>query len=80
MMYCWIFEEDVQCYVVVGILVIGVWWQKFSDFGEEKGVELVCEQGLYVLSLLWVGGFMGSEGWMYDESIEDVQDVICLVD
>ena len=39
--YRWSFEEDVQNYVGAGISGIGVWRQKLSDFGEEKGVELI---------------------------------------
>jgi len=78
--YRWTFEEDVQRYVAAGIPAIGVWRQKLSDFGEEKGVELVREQGLHVSSLLWAGGFTGSEGRTHDESIEDAQDAIRLAD
>lgn len=76
--YRWTFEEDVHHYTAAGIPAIGVWRQKLSDFGEEKGVELIYEQGLCVSSLLWAGGFTGSEGRTYRESIEDAQDAIHL--
>lgn len=76
--YRWTFEEDVQHYVAAQIPAIGVWRQKLSDFGEDKGIELIRDQGLRVSSLLWAGGFTGSEGRTHDESIEDAQDAIRL--
>ncbi|MCH2131260.1 MAG: sugar phosphate isomerase/epimerase [Pirellulaceae bacterium] len=76
--YRWTFEEDVQQYVAARIPAIGVWRQKLSDFGEEKGVELIRDHGLRVSSLLWAGGFTGSEGRTHQESVEDAQDAIGL--
>jgi sugar phosphate isomerase/epimerase len=74
----WSFEHDVQQYVAAGIKAIGVWRQKVSDFGEEKAVELLQESGLRVSSLLWAGGFTGSEGRTFKESLEDARDAIRL--
>ncbi len=74
--YRWSFEEDVQNYVAAGIHGIGVWRQKLSDFGEEKGIELLRESGLSVSSVLWAGGFTGSEGRTYKESIEDAKEAL----
>jgi sugar phosphate isomerase/epimerase len=76
--YRWSFEEDVQNYANAGIRAIGVWRQKLSDFGEEKGVELLAEKGLAVSSLFWAGGFTGSDGRSFSESIVDAQDAIRL--
>ncbi|MEZ6111804.1 MAG: hypothetical protein R3C99_12420 [Pirellulaceae bacterium] len=39
----WTFEEDVQSYLQAGIRALGVWRQKLSDIGEEKGAELLAE-------------------------------------
>ncbi len=33
----WSFEEDVAQYAAAGISAIGVWRQKLSDFGTQKG-------------------------------------------
>ena len=74
--YRWSFEEDVNNYVAAGVCGIGVWRQKLSDFGEEKGIELVRDSGLKVSSLLWAGGFTGSEGRSYKESIDDAKEAI----
>jgi len=76
--YSWTFEEDVQNYADAGIRAIGVWRQKLSDFGEEKAVELLKDSGLSVSSLFWAGGFTGSEGRTYKESLEDAKDAIHL--
>ena len=67
--YRWSFEEDVQHYSAAGIGGISVWRQKLSDYGEEKGIELLREFRLDVASVLWAGGFTGSDGRSYKESI-----------
>ena len=74
--YRWSFDEDVRQYVAAQIPAIGIWRQKLTDFGEEKGIELLSEEGLQVSSLLWAGGFTGSEGRTHKESIEDAEDAI----
>jgi sugar phosphate isomerase/epimerase len=74
----WSFEEDVHHYVAAGISGIGVWRQKLSDFGEEKGVELIREKDLAVSSLLWAGGFTGSDGRSFKESVSDAHEAIRL--
>ena len=72
----WSFEEDVMNYAAAGIPAIGVWRQKLSDFGEEKGIELLAETGLKVSHLLWAGGFTGSDGRSFRASIEDAMDAL----
>ncbi|MCR9116416.1 MAG: sugar phosphate isomerase/epimerase [bacterium] len=74
--YRWSFEEDVARYAEAGFDGIGIWRQKLADFGEEKGVELVRDSGLDVASLHWVGGFTGSEGRSFEESVEDAFDCL----
>jgi sugar phosphate isomerase/epimerase len=74
--YRWSFEEDVQHYRAAGIPAIGVCRRKLSDFGEERGIELLKDSGLAVSNLLWAGGFTGSEGHTYRESLDDAADAI----
>jgi sugar phosphate isomerase/epimerase len=74
----WSFEQDVAHYVAAGITAIGVWRRKLSDFGEDKGVELLAESGLAVSNLLWAGGFTGSDGRNVRDSIDDAADAIRL--
>ena len=72
----WSFEEDVANYAAAGIPAMGVWRQKLSDFGEEKGIELLADAGLKVSHLLWAGGFTGSDGRSFRTSIEDASDAL----
>jgi len=76
--YRWSLDEDVRNYAAAGITAIGVWRRKLSDFGEERGIELLRESGLVVSNLLWAGGFTGSEGHTFRESIEDAAEAIRL--
>lgn len=76
--YRWRFEDDVAGYLAAGITAIGVWRPKLSDFGEEKGIELLSESGLKVSNLLWGGGFTGSDGRTFRESIDDALEAIQL--
>jgi len=72
----WSFEEDALHYAAAGIPAIGVWRQKLSDFGRVKAVELLEECRLKVSHLFWAGGFTGSDGRRYDESVQDAFDAI----
>lgn len=74
--YRWSFEEDVHNYLQAGIKAVSVWRHKLSDFGEEKGAELLSDNGLQVASLLWAGGFTGSDGRSFKESVEDGKEAI----
>jgi sugar phosphate isomerase/epimerase len=74
----WSFEEDIAQYVAAGFSAIGVWRQKLSDYGEERGIELLAQQGLAVSNLLWAGGFTGSDGRSFRESVDDALDAIRL--
>ncbi len=74
----WSFEEDVQHYRDAGIPAIGVWRQKLTDFGKERGIELLRESGLAVSNLMWAGGFTGSDGHTHRESIDDGLEAIRL--
>ncbi len=74
--YRWSFEEDVFRYKEHGYQAIGVWRPKLSDCGEAKGRELLADQKLKVSSLSWAGGFTGSDGRTFRESLHDALDAI----
>jgi len=76
--YRWSFEEDVRHYAESGLDAIAVWRQKLSDFGEAKGIELIRDSHLAVSCLLWAGGFTGSDGRSYKESVQDAIEAIQL--
>lgn len=67
----WEFEEDVFEYAEAGFDGIGVWREKLTDYGCEAGIDLLREVGLPVSSLMWCGGFTGSEGRSHREAIDD---------
>ncbi len=69
----WTLEEDVTRYRACGIEAIGVWRRKLADYGEAKGIELLAASGMAVSNLLWAGGFTGSDGHSYQESLADAR-------
>lgn len=72
----WSFEEDVAGYVAAGIPAMGVWRPKLSDCGQARAVELLGQSGLKVSHLLWAGGFTGSDGRSYRESVDDAAEAL----
>ena len=76
--YRWSLDEDVQNFAAAGFAAIGVWRQKLSDYGEDKGAELIRDAGLHVSSLQWAGGFTGSDGRTHQESIDNALDAVRL--
>ncbi len=76
--YRWSFEEDVAQYKAAGIQAMGVWRRKLTDYGEQRGIQLLRDSGLRASSLLWAGGFTGSDGRSYEESIADAREAIQL--
>ncbi len=72
----WSFEEDVVRYAAEGIPALGVWRQKLSDCGPLKGRKLLDQHRMKVSHLLWAGGFTGSDGRSFRESLEDAQEAL----
>ena len=76
--YRWSFEEDVAQFKQAGYGAVGVWRQKLSEYGEERGIELLAESGLKVSNLLWCGGFTGSDGRSFREGLDDALEAVVL--
>jgi len=72
----WSFEEDVQEYAEAGFDGIGIWREKLSDLGEDKAIELLKRNNLRCSNLLWAGGFTGSHGWSFRDSVHDAVEAI----
>jgi len=72
----WSFDEDVTNYAAAEIRAMGAWRQKISDFGQQKAVELLDDSGMKVSHVLWAGGFTGSDGRSYRESVEDAREAL----
>ncbi len=74
--YHWSFLEDVTAYRANGIDQIGVWRRKFTDFGEDRGIELLRESGLSVSSFSSAGGFTGADGHTFREAVDDALEAL----
>lgn len=74
----WSFDEDLANFRSAGVGALGVWRQKLSDYGEERGIELLRASGLRVSNVLWAGGFTGSDGRNFQESLDDAADAVRL--
>ena len=72
----WSLEEDAAAYSAAGIPAIGVWRQKLSDLGAGRAAQLLAEYRLEVSHLFWAGGFTGSDGRTYRESVQDACDAV----
>lgn len=74
--YRWTLEEDVLAVSNFGFSGIGLWRPKLTEYGIEKAVELLQEHNLQVSSVSWAGGFTGSDGRSYHDSLCDAMDAV----
>jgi len=72
----WSFEEDAARYAAEGIAAIGVWREKLSDCGLDRAKELLDQYRLEVSHLFWAGGFTGSDGRSFRESVLDAAEAL----
>lgn len=72
----WSFEEDVENLKKRGVDAIGVWRHKLSEFGQEKGAELLIEREMSVSSLQWAGEFTGAGLMTFDDAVADTRAAI----
>ena len=71
--YRWTFDQDVRAYRELGVNCMSIWQDKISDYGEEKGAELLAERHMDVATLMWAGGFTGDDGRSFQEAVEDAE-------
>jgi sugar phosphate isomerase/epimerase len=76
--YRWSWEEDVENYREAGYGGIGVWRHKLSDSDVDEAIERVLASGLSVTHVSWAGGFTGSDGRSFAESVEDSLEALRL--
>ncbi|MFI4874534.1 MAG: sugar phosphate isomerase/epimerase family protein [Blastopirellula sp. JB062] len=69
----WSFETDAQQLAEAGVKGVHVWRRKLVDYGVEKGAHLLEEYGLTPVALNWIGGFTGSDGRTFAESLRDAK-------
>src|SRR5882757_7701372 len=75
--YRWSLEEDVENYLQAGYNGIGVWRNKVMD-DENRSIDILAGSGLGVTHLSWAGGFTGSDGRTFAESVADARDSLWL--
>jgi sugar phosphate isomerase/epimerase len=72
----WSFEEDVRQYSAAGLCAVGLWRHKLSDCGAARAADLLQRSGLRAAHLCWAGGFTGSDGRTYRDSIDDAAEAL----
>ena len=72
----WDLGEELCHYREHGFEAISLWRQKISDVSLFEARELLSTSGVRVSSLQWPGGFTGSEGHTFQESLEDACEAI----
>ena len=72
----WELPEELCHCVEHGFDAISLWRPKLSDTGVAYARELLQQAGVRVSSLQWAGGFTGSDGRTFEESLADCQEAI----
>lgn len=72
----WSLEEDIVRYQQAGFRSIGIWRQKLTVGDEEQAIDYIAGSGMQVSSLLWAGGFTGSDGRTLEECILDAAEAL----
>ena len=68
--YRWSFEEDVAHYGRGGFPALGVWRAEAVRLRRRKRASSCSKRAEWPFSLLWAGGFTGSDGRTFRESLE----------
>ena len=72
----WDLPEELCHCVEHGFDAISLWRTKVSDVGIGAARELLQQAGVRVSSLHWAGGFTGSDGQTFEESLADCHEAI----
>lgn len=76
--YRWSLVEELEAFREAQIPAIGLWRPKFYEWGEEAAFHNLRLSGLKVSSVSWAGGFTGSQGFSFNEAIQDSIETIKL--
>ncbi|MEM9368408.1 MAG: sugar phosphate isomerase/epimerase family protein [Planctomycetota bacterium] len=72
----WDVHQDAMAYRDGGWDGIGLFRPKLDEVGIEETAEMLLDMQLSVTSLSWAGGFTGSDGRSYDDSLRDAMEAI----
>jgi len=73
----WDLAEELDALGQVGFEALSVWRPKLSDLPLGEARRMLDAAGVRVSSLQWAGGFTGSDGRTFRESLTDASEAIC---
>ena len=73
----WDLAEELDALGSYGFDALSVWRPKVSDLPHGEARRLLDAAGVRVSSLQWAGGFTGSDGRTFRESLTDASEAIC---
>ncbi|MEY3203712.1 MAG: hypothetical protein RLZZ21_43 [Planctomycetota bacterium] len=74
----WDLSQELPAVAEHGLAAISLWRPKLSDGGLEAVTAAVTASGVRVSSLQWAGGFTGSDGRTFAESVADAAEAISM--
>lgn len=74
--YRWDLPVELDHLAYHGFDAISLWRTKVSDVGIDAARKLLDRSGIRVSSLQWAGGFTGSDGQTFRESVDDAAEAI----
>jgi len=72
----WELPQELAQIAEHGFAAVSLWRPKLSDVGIRTAATQLAGHGLRVSSLQWAGGFTGSDGRSYNESVADAVEAI----
>jgi sugar phosphate isomerase/epimerase len=72
----WELDQELAHYTEHGFSAVSLWRPKVSDTGVDATVAALARSGMRVSSLQWAGGFTGSDGRSFRESVADAAEAI----
>ena len=72
----WATDEAAIEFQRLGLNRIALWKQRVIEFGIARTQALLRDTGLTPSSLAWTGGFTGSNGFTYEEAVDDAWTTI----
>lgn len=72
----WDLATELEVLSALGFGGVSLWRTKLSDVGVAEARKLLRRSGIRVSSLQWAGGFTGSDGRTFRESVDDAWEAI----
>ena len=72
----WELAEEIERLAQHGFGALSIWRTKLSDIGPGRTAAILRKAGMRVSSLQWAGGFTGSDGRSFRESVDDALEAV----